>query len=364
MVPVAACAAQAHPPDPIVGAYVFVHGPLDPERIDVHRVTRIYYSFALIKDGVMVPGAAVDPANLELVAGLRKLNAKLQVMVSVGGWLGGAEFSDAALTKESRACFARSAVEFLEKYDLDGLDIDWEYPGQLGAGNVFRAEDRENFTLLLAELRARFDEAGPRMHRHLLLTIAAGAGTEFLEHTEMAKVSPLVDQVNLMTYDFCEADGTTPSCHHTALYGNAAYPKQNSVDESVRLMKAAGVPAKKIVIGAAFYGHAWAEVPPENHGLYQPGKPPGNFYASYDNIRSTLLGHGYTRYWDAKVEAPWLYSDEQHTFVSYDDPESLAAKCAYIRSKRLGGIMFWSYFDDSSGELLGAIDRALHAPAH
>lgn len=361
-VPAVAQAARVHQVEPVIGAYVFPHGQLDPARIDAQRLTRIYYSFALIKDGVMVPGAPADPTNLPMVAGLRKQNSKLQVMVSVGGWLGGAGFSDAALTPENRARFAQSVVDFLEKYDLDGLDIDWEYPGQPGPGNVYRAEDKENFTLLLAELRARFNEAGHKLHRHLLLTIAAGAGPEFLEHTEMAKVAQIVDQVNLMTYDFCEPDASgTPTCHHTALYSDPAHPRRGSVEQGVRLMEAASVPAEKIVIGAAFYGHVWTSVAPENHGLYQPGQPPKNLFGSYDNIRNVLLGHGYTRYWDATTHAPYLYSDADHTFVSYDDPESLADKCAYLRKQKLGGIMFWSYFDDSTGDLLGAINHALHA---
>ncbi len=359
---VPARAARAHAAEPVVGAYVFPHGQIDPAQIDVQRLTRIYYSFALIKDGAMVPTTPTDLTNLPLVVALRRQNPKLEVMLSVGGWLGGAGFSDAALTAESRARFAASAVAFLEKYDLDGLDIDWEYPGQAGAGNVFRAEDKQNFTLFLAELRRQFDQAGRAMHRHLLLTVAAGGAEDFLEHTEMAKVAGIVDQVNLMTYDFCEPDTSgTPSCHHTALFTDPASPRHGSVDASVRGMLAAGVPAQKIVIGAAFYGHIWTDVAPVNHGLYQPGQPAKNFYGSYDNLRTLLSGRGYTRYWDAAAQAPYLYSDAEHTFVSYDDPQSLAAKCAYLRKQHLGGIMFWSYFDDSSGELLGAIDRALHS---
>lgn len=360
--PTLALAAGTHPAEPIVGAYVFPHGVLDPASIDAQRLTRIYYSFALIKDGVLVPTTPADLTNLPLVTGLRKQNPRLQVMLSVGGWAGGAGFSDAALTATNRTRFAQSAAEFIEKYDLDGLDIDWEYPGQAGAGNVYRAEDKRNFTLLLAELRRRFNVLGRTMHRRLLLTVAAGNGAEFLEHTEMRKVSRIVDQVNLMTYDFCEPDGAMPTCHHTALYGDPAYPRQGSADEGVRLMEAAGVPAAKIVLGGAFYGHAWSDVAPENNGLHQSGKQPDPAlgYGSYTNIAANLIGHGYTRYWDATAQAPWLYNADTRVFVSYDDPESLAAKCAYIRKKHLAGIMFWSYFDDTTGELLGAIDRGLH----
>lgn len=360
-VPALAKAARVHPAEPVVGAYVFPRGVIDPAQIDAQRLTRIYYSFALITDGVIVPTTPTDLVNLPIVTALRRQNPKLEVMLSVGGWLGGAGFSDAALTSEGRARFAKSAVDFLEKYDLDGLDIDWEYPGLAGAGNVFRAEDKQNFTLFLAELRRQFDVSGRKRHRHLLLTMAAGGGAEFLDHTEMAKVGRIVDQVNLMTYDACEPDESgSPTCHHTGLYSDPANPRHGSADASVRGMEAAGVPAEKIVLGAAFYGHIWLDVPPANHGLYQTGKPPKNSFGSYDNIVHNLIGHGYTRYWDATVQAPWLYSDEQRIFVSYEDPESLAAKCSYIRKEHLAGIMFWSYFDDSTGDLLGAIDHGLH----
>jgi len=52
-------------------------------------------------------------------------------------------------------------VDFITKYDLDGLDIDWEYPGLKGDDNRFRPEDKENYTLLLKELRLRFNREGP-----------------------------------------------------------------------------------------------------------------------------------------------------------------------------------------------------------
>jgi chitinase len=73
-----------------------------------------------------------------------------------------------------------------------------------------------------------------------------------------------------------------------------------------------------------------------------------------------MLGHGFTRYWDAAASAPYLYSAEQKIFVTYDDPESLAAKCTYVMTHGLGGVMFWQYSDDPSGALLQTIARTLH----
>jgi chitinase len=72
-----------------------------------------------------------------------------------------------------------------------------------------------------------------------------------------------------------------------------------------------------------------------------------------------MLGHGYTRYWDPVSQVPYLYNPDKHIFVSYEDPESIAAKGRYALAHKLGGVMFWSYESDSTGTLLGAVDAAL-----
>ena len=121
----------------------------------------------------------------------------------------------------------------------------------------------------------------------------------------------------------------------------------------------AGVPAKKILLGAAFYGHVWGGAADRNHGLFQPGKSAGKDSVPYSAIRQDMLGHGFTRYWDDAASVPYLYSAEAQEFVSYDDAQSLAVKGAYVKAHQLGGIMLWEYLDDPSGLLLHAIDRAL-----
>jgi chitinase len=45
--------------------------------------------------------------------------------------------------------------------------------------------------------------------------------------------------------------------------------------------------------------------------------------------------------------------------VTYEDPESLAAKCKYVREHKLGGVMFWEYFGDPEQKLLETIDKGL-----
>src|SRR5579863_9546409 len=139
-----------------VTGYVFARGSaLTPGKVDAKHLTRINYAFANIRDGRMALGEPVDAQNFAQLTALRNANPRLTVLVSVGGWLWSQNFSDMALTAASRRVFEDSAMEFLARYDLDGLDIDWEYPGLPGAGHPYRAEDKQNFTALLAELRAR-----------------------------------------------------------------------------------------------------------------------------------------------------------------------------------------------------------------
>jgi chitinase len=344
----------------MVVGYVFPQDAvLQPGQIDASSLTRVNYAFANIKDGRMVTGFASDAQNFAFLTGLRKQNPSFTVLVSVGGWLWSTNFSDVSLTPQSRTLFIQSVMDFLRRYDLDGLDIDWEYPGMVGSGHRFRSEDGHNFTLLLKELRSQFDQETARTHRRLYLTIAAGASSDYLAHTEMKQVQELVDTVNLMAYDYVEPGDEPLTGHHSPLFTNPADVRNYSSDASVRAFEEAGVPAGKILLGVPFYGHVWGEVADRNHGLLQPGKPVPHAYAPYSAITASMLNQGYVRYWDPVASAPYLYNSDKQIFVSYEDPESLAAKCRYVLAHKLGGVMFWDYSGDSAGALLGVINQSL-----
>ena len=345
---------------PEVIAYFFPRGHvIQPGEIAARKLTRINYAFANIRDGQIVAENPVDAPNLAALVALRKENPSLQVLISVGGWLWSGNFSDMALTAQSRSRFIESVVTFLEQYKIDGLDVDWEFPGEIGAGNKFRPEDKTNYTLLLAELRARFNREEKKLGRPLLLSVAAGGTDDFLEHTEMGKVARSVDTVNLMAYDYYEPGSEPITGNHAPLYADPADPRHISADTSVQHYEEAGVPARKIVLGVPFYGHIWGNVPATNHGLFQTGSIVPDAFVHYSDIENNLLHHGFTRYWDALASVPYLYNSEKKEFVSYEDPESLALKCAYVQRMHLGGIMFWEYGGDASGALLDTIDRGL-----
>lgn len=356
-----ATAAAEPDPGPVVTGYIFPQNAvLQPGQIRAQGLTRINYSFARIRDGRMVEGFPNDAANLAQIVSLRQQNPNLSVLISVGGWTWSDGFSDAALTKQSRSVLIESAIDFLRRYDLDGLDIDWEYPGQAGAGHTFRREDKQNYTLLLKELRARLNQEAKKAHRRLYLTVAAGASTDYLDHTEMAQVQRYVDAVNLMTYDYYGPASDARTGNHSPLMTDPNDPKQVSADASVQAFEKAGVPADKILLGIPFYGRMWGEVPDRQHGLFQPAKASGSGDVPYSAIQETLLSAGFTRYWDASAQVPYLYNAQKQQFVSYEDTESAAAKARYAVAHRLQGVMFWSYLNDPSGALLQAIAQGLH----
>jgi chitinase len=356
---------SAEPHENAVVGYVFPQNTiLKSGDIDAGKLTRINYAFANIENGRMVEGFTNDKANYAALTALKRENPHLTILVSVGGWLWSTHFSDAALTAQSRAVFIQSVIEFLKLYDLDGLDIDWEYPGMPGSGHPFRTEDKENFTLLLKELRSRFDRDTAKTKKRLYLTIAAGASDEFLKHTEMAKAQIYLDTVNLMAYDYYEPGSDAITGNHAPLFTDPADPKKESADVSVQAFEKAGVPASKILLGVPFYGHVWGQVAGRNHGLFQPGKPIPGTYSSYQSIVANMLHNGFARYWDANSSVPYLYDAEKQIFVSYEDPESLAAKCAYVKSRNLGGVMFWDYGGDPSGELLKTVHDDLNPALH
>lgn len=328
---------------------------------DLHKIDTLIFAFAGIRDSRVVLTDAAAKKLQSLVA-LKARDPDLKVDISVGGWgVGG--FSEAAGTAEGRKAFADSAAQLVAANGADGLDVDWEYPGHHESGIASSPDDRANFTLLLAAVRASLDRVGAEHGRtgrnRYTLSIAVADGP-FVDGIDIAAVDRYVDWFNLMTYDFCNAM-TPDTCHHAGLHASALAPADaRTTDRAVRQFIAAGVPSRKLVIGAAFYGREFAGVQPGHDGLYQPY---GKFAAAipWPKLKADFIGKdGFARHWDAQADAPWLWNPTTRTFITYDDPESIAAKAAFVKAQHLGGIMYWEQSLDPSGELLDAVHDGLH----
>jgi chitinase len=247
----------------------------------------------------------------------------------------------------------------LVRTHADGIDIDWEYPGLPGPGIKYRDEDKRNFTALLAAIRARFDAlAHENNHARYLITAALADG-EFVAHIELDQVHQYLDWINLMTYDFHNSLTKTTG-HHSALVRSAtSAPDERSVEQAVRQFLAAGVPPAKLVVGVPFYGRAFAEVNADNNGLDQSyGKYAGD-HPWPKLIAEFIDKNGFTRHWDGVAHEPYLWNAQTRTFISYDDPQSLALKAAFVKSHHLGGMMYWEQSQDPHGELLRSLSDAL-----
>ena len=327
---------------------------------DAGSIDTLIFAFAHLADGRVTLDAAGENRLRGLTA-LKTTYPALRVAISVGGW-GAGGFSEAAGTAAGRRAFADSAAQLLASHDADGLDVDWEYPGHGESGIGSSPADRAHFTLLLRALRAALDAAGAANGRvggrHYTLSIAAADGP-FVSGVDIAAVSPYLDWINLMTYDFVNSQ-TPLTGHHTGLGAALIAPADaRATERAVRQFRRAGVRPDKLVIGAAFYGRDFADVQADHHGLYQHyGRYQGEH--PWPELKRDYIDRGgYVRYWDAQAQAPWLWNAQARRFISYDDPQSIAAKAAYVKAMHLGGIMYWEQSLDPSGELLEAILRGL-----
>ena len=328
--------------------------------IAAEKLTAINFSFAHIDaSGRVVLDQAGSAEFLGKLRALKSRHPNLKILVSVGGW-GADGFSDAAASATSRAAFAESAAQLLAQHDVDGVDLDWEYPGLPGPGIRYRDEDRGNFTLLLAAIRTRFDALARERKRHRPYFITAAlADSEFVAHIELDRIHAYLDWINLMTYDFHNSLTKTTG-HHAALVRSATSgADERSVERAVAQFLAAGVPARKLVVGVPFYGRAFAAVNPDNHGLDQPyGKYAGD-YPWPKLVTDFIDRNGYVRYWDERAKVPYLWNERTRDFVSYEDPQSLALKAGFVKSRHLGGVMYWEQSQDPDGELLGVLAKNL-----
>lgn len=372
----------------------------DIDTLDVRQITHLNYSFGLIYNNEKdeTNDALKDVSklhqiwlsqkvqdDLQKIPELLKQNPNLKVLLSVGGW-GARGFSGAAATKESRAVFIQSVQDIIKKYSLDGIDLDWEYPVN-GAWGLVESQpaDRANFTALLTELRAALG------HKKLL-TIAVGANAESPKSwVDVKAIAPSLDYINLMTYDM--AYGT--QYFNSNLYDSTQWPTvaaadKYSADFVINNYLAAGLKPGQMNLGIGFYGRVpkravepgidWSKPDAQKNPATQPYFGPQQIelfkslgvdltkdtYVKYHDIVAKLINDPqkrFSQHWDDAAKVPWLSvqsADGKTLFaLSYENPQSVAIKADYIKSKGLGGAMFWEYGADDKNQLAKQLAESL-----
>lgn len=320
--------------------------------IPAHLLTHINYAFAMIDPDtgtLALDNPTQDEKNFAALRALREEHPHLKLLLSVGGWDYSAHFSDVAATAAGRTAFARSCAELLSTHDLDGIDLDWEYPVSGGtAGTNHRPQDRQNFTLLLQAIRQELDRQGKRDGKDYQLTIAGAAGDWYLGNIQPTAVAEVVDHIFLMAYDI-HGPWDKYADFNAPLYtpSGSAPHYQNSVSGSVEAYLEKGVPADKLVLGMPLYGYRYDGV--GGNGLYS------TFTAArsipYDTLVTTYLSDpAYRQLRHAEARVPYLYGNG--SFLSYDDPQSIAEKAALARELDLLGVGFWELSQDRGAVLI------------
>ncbi|HOE76080.1 MAG TPA: glycosyl hydrolase family 18 protein [Rectinema sp.] len=368
--------------------YVF-HKNCDINTLDVTKITHLNYSFGLIYNreyeelgnetnpDVIVPHDFDDSllhtiylsdkveSDLSRIYILKEKNPVLKILLSVGGW-GCRGFSDAAASNDARKAFAQSCRKIIDRFGLDGIDLDWEYPVIGGWGSIkSRPEDKQNLTLLLKEVRKTIGN-------DKLLTIAGSPSVSFSngEWIEFQNVIDLLDYINIMTYDF--GNGT---CYFdSALYPSKTWKTKSdhddyNIDMAVKLYLKNGCPAEKINVGISF-GASIPKVVVSNNKLWKAISKKLNtvgFFTSKDPLIKKVKDlledkNGFHKEWDEQAKTMYISTDllnVRQFVMSYIEPQGLSERTKYIKDNNLGGIMFWEFGADYDNSLVSQIAREL-----
>lgn len=390
------------------------HDYYEVSKIPFDKVTHINYAFVRADENnrlqILDPFASLqktfggDPWGSEYAGNLgqlikyKALHPHVRTLISIGGWTKGDQFHRIAKSAQARQEFADACVQFIRTYSMDGVDIDWEYPGidrprdpndQYDLGCPGGPEDGDNFTLLLQTVRQKLDEAidlplidrsgnvkvdeyGNTRYRTepYLLTIAAPAGAEKISLTYPEDYARYLDFINVMTYDM-HGGWENLTGHQSPLYSNPEDPhdprivQEYTVDHAMNFFLSFGVPSGKLNMGVPFYSRGWANVGGGTNGLFGDGSPtlqglwgPGG-QNPYYHVKSLERGAGWTKHWDSYSLVPWLYNSSSGDMLTYDDPRSMGIKVDYVVQNGFGGVMAWEIDADDNDELINTINNHL-----
>ncbi len=263
---------------------------------------------------------------LSKVAALKKDNPDVKITMLVGG-VRSANFSEACRTKQTRAKLLSSFGKYMRKYNLDGIDLDWEFPTKVdpATGQNGIPEDVQNYTLLMRDFKRRFPDK--------ILTVDVGNTVEHIDFTECAKY---VDYFNLMTYDYSLRS-------HSAPLFPSPMKNNNCVSMGVEKLMSL-VPSEKILMGIPFYGILTSE------------KYKNQPQIAYSGIASRAKADNLTLFRNEIARASCYMDSDMKIALSFDDEQTVREKCRYARDKKLGGVMVWQYlYDDNAHTLSNAI---------
>lgn len=384
---------------------------LKVSQVDGNLCTHLILAFARINgQGDLVVARATDYDYLAQVKPLKRAFPHLKVMISVfneeefNGFprltlapaphgeapqLGAA--SGAPSANELRLRFAKSAMEFLQRFHLDGIDLDWEFPNFPATILSLREHERSGLSKILTSLRSAIVEnfyarqtaeqqqqaaalgrgAGARHYgsssslvEPYLLTVAiAGQEAVLRASYELKQLANLCDWLNVMSYDYFLFKPYAPFTGPNAPLFPIVDPfvpilsKLSMSWTANKLLVEEQLPRDKIVMGIPTYARAYrlifrqSQPTPFTLALGARGGGQIEDYLSYGEVLELLSRKDTVAEFDERAQVPYLLTDSGYTWVSYEDARSVKAKVRFILSRQLGGYMTWNLNSDSFNPL-------------
>ena len=235
--------------------------------------------------------------------------------------------------------FAENLLQYVIDTKLDGIDMDWETPGSSHA---------TYYTKLMKVIYEKFKA----YDEELLVTSAIGAGPWQYKYYDLKNSAKYHDYINMMSYDLQSSE---KSSYQNALYASSSnylLTSECCIDGTVKLYNSVGIPNEKIIIGIPFYGRTFS-------GSTGPGsKASATGAITQSAIHTYKQQYGSSiEFWDDECKVPYIYIAQNGTFVSYDNPRSIAEKMKYVGEKGLAGIMYWQNGQDYNSILMTAISE-------
>lgn len=342
---------------PIIEIYYteYTKASVFPSLEEVKNFTHINVGHVRFKDkdngvGIEIPAASIDLVN-KFVAYKHNGYPELKVKLQMGGWGKNADgWSQMARDAAKRKAFIEECVAICEQYEIDGFDIDWEYPTYAAKDgdhvNGASPADYENFVTLFREMRLAMPDK-----------ILSYAASDSGKYTDNYGVLPYIDYINVMTYD----EGNPP--YHNAPLYRSSICKDRCCSEAVDdiFHGKQGIPYQMMNFGLAFYGHG------DGYKQTVGNRYPSNVdYSKLEDIFFNGVCDGYDvkgvnyRIWDDVAKVPYLADPLGRMYASYEDVESINAKVDYAKSRNMLGVMIWEYrHDNDLGTLRHAVKHAM-----
>ncbi|MCL1945440.1 MAG: glycosyl hydrolase family 18 protein, partial [Firmicutes bacterium] len=357
------------------------HDMFDVRTIKYENYTHITYSFLKLinvdsdnptitwdeYDAAFQNGAA--PLVPTIKADIAKYPDK-HFVFSVGGWTysENQEFERATSTPAKIDKFAQNIVDWMMNFGFTGIDIDWEFPKT--------PQYAQQFLNLHKTIREKLTKISYQTGEYYELSTATTPNFFLIEHIMPQELGKYVDTVNFMAYDYNggwiqESTGYMGTGHNAPLYQPDIDPRNKPedkfwIDVVTQNYLKLGVKANQLMFGVAFYSRGWKNVKKDTspdpvnfpglgakaesiddpNGQQQYSKW-GNGSNPYYEMEKLIGKNGFQRYWDDSAKVPYLYSEQNGYFHSYDDKESLEIKIKYLRDLGLAGAIVWDITGDT-----------------